>query len=92
MQERIAEQNGAYMSYGGTDREGKNLIWSVYWLEDTTKQQLKDWIAQSDTPYLQDTVLEEAVLKEGAKYLDGSQSIDAAVKAIADSVAIYMAE
>ena len=92
MQERITEGNGAYMSYGGTDKEGKTFIWSVYWLDNATEQQLKDWITQSDTPYLQDIVLEEAVLKEGAKYLDGSQNLDAAVKAIADSVAIYMAE
>ena len=45
-----------------------------------------------DTPYLSDFVLEEAVYAQGTKYLEGEQDIDAAVKAIADSVGIYLSE
>ena len=53
---------------------------------------MESWIAQLDTPYLSDTVLESAVYAEGAKYLEGTQDIDAAVKAIADSVELYLYE
>ena len=31
-------------------------------------------------------------IREGAKYLEGTQDIDAAVKAIADSVELYLYE
>ncbi len=86
------EETGIYATYGGTGSDGKNIMWNIYWPDDKLQQQLKAWIIQSDTPYLQDSVLEEAVCKEGVKYLDGSQGIDETVNAILNNMAIYMAE
>lgn len=84
--------DGMYMTYGGTDDDGNTFVWSLYWPDDKQAQQLRDWIAQSDTPYLRNVVIEGAVCREGAKYLNGSQDIETTVKAILDNVAIYMAE
>ena len=38
------------------------------------------------------TVLETAIYTEGVKYLEGIQDIDATLKAIVDSVEIYLSE
>ncbi len=61
-------------------------------MEQDGIDRLERWIAESDTPYLSNAVLEEAVYKEGAAYLEGRQDIDTAVKAVADSVEIYLYE
>ncbi len=72
--------------------DGKRFDYTVYPVKQDGIDQLESWIAQLDTPYLSDTVLESAVYTEGAKYLEGTQDIDAAVKAIADSVELYLYE
>ena len=45
-----------------------------------------------DTPYIEDTMLEDTVYEEGTKYMEGSQSLEEAVAAIEERVALYMAE
>lgn len=85
-------EEGAYMTYAMSDEEGKVFTWDIYWPDGKQQRQLRDWIKESDTPYLPDVMLEEAVCREGAKYLNGSQGLDAAMKAILDSVAIYLSE
>ncbi len=79
-----------YMSF--STKNGEHFSYTIYPVNQEGIDKLEAWIAQLDTPYLSDTVLETAVYKEGAKYLEGTQDIDAAVKAIADSVEIYLFE
>lgn len=86
------EEDGAFSWLGGSTAEGKSFDFVVYWPEEAQLQQLRDYANQSNTPYLQDIVLEETVCKEGAKYLNGSQDIDTTVKAIMDNIAIYLME
>ena len=53
---------------------------------------LKGWIEAAKTPYIEDTVIEEAVYAEGAGYIQGNESLEEAVSAIEQSIAIYMSE
>lgn len=73
-------------------RDGKSLDYTVYPINQDGIDKLESWIAQFYTSYLSETILESAVYAEGAKYLEGALDIDAAVKAIADSVEIYLYE
>lgn len=79
-----------YMS--SSTKDGESFQYTIYPVQQDGIDKLESWIAQLDTPYLCDTVLETVVYAEGAKYLEGTQDIDAAVKAIADSVEIYLYE
>lgn len=79
-----------YMSF--STKDGEHFSYTIYPVNQEGIDKLEAWIAQLDTPYLSDTVLEAAVYKEGAKYLEETQDIDTAVKAIADSVEIYLFE
>ena len=45
-----------------------------------------------DTPYLEDAVLEETVFEEGSKFILGEQSLEEALSAIEQKIAIYLAE
>ena len=85
-------ENGGLYSMSRTNKEGKVNSMVIYPASTEDVKALERSIAELKTPYLRDTILEEAVITEGAKYFNDSQSIDAAVKAIMDKVAIYMAE
>lgn len=77
---------------GFTMANGENFFYSIYPVNQEGIACLDQWIAQLDTPYLGDTVLESAVCTEGEAYLEGRQELDAAVAAIAERVEIYLAE
>ncbi|MCM1185420.1 MAG: extracellular solute-binding protein [Lachnoclostridium sp.] len=85
-------EDGSYMYYTMEDAEGKVIEWQAYLPDEGEMQKLRDYIAQADTPYLSDSVLEEAVYTEGAAYLRGDKDLDAAVKGIVDKVEIYLSE
>lgn len=84
--------DGSYMMCVMSDEEGNTFTWNVYWPTDEQVQTLKEWITAADTPYIPDSVLEEAVYTEGAEYIKGNIDIDTAMKQIQDKIAIYMAE
>lgn len=87
----IGDDGGQYyMSF--STKDGMHLEYTIYPVQQEGIDRLEKWIAELDTPYLSDTVLEAAVYTEGIRYLEGRQDIDAAVKAIADSVEIYLFE
>lgn len=90
--EETLGENGEYMMYGTSDEEGNTFMWDVYWPSDEQIQTLEEWITAADTPYIHDSILEEAVYTEGAEYLDGNIDIDTAMKQILEKTAIYMAE
>lgn len=79
-----------YMSFSTHD--GEHFSYTIYPVNQDGIDKLENWIAQLDTPYLSDTVLESVVYAEGVKYLEGTQDLDTAVKAISDSVEIYLYE
>lgn len=88
---KLGDDGGeAYMSF--STNGGERFTYTIYPVKQDGIDKLEAWIAQLDTPYLSDAMLEAAVYSEGAKYLEGAQDIDAAVKAVADSVEIYLSE
>lgn len=90
--ESLIADDGGYSYVGGSTENGLEVQWTVYAPNEEQMQMLKDWVAKVDTPYLCDSVLEEAVYSEGAKYLRGEIDLDTAVKKIMDSVMIYLSE
>lgn len=90
--EKYLGEDGSYMVVAATDTEGNMFSWNIYWPDENQIQTLKTWITQANTPYIQDSVLEEAVSVEGSKYLTGDQDIDTTMEHIMDKIAIYMAE
>ncbi|MDE6917160.1 MAG: extracellular solute-binding protein, partial [Lachnospiraceae bacterium] len=91
-EESALGEDGEKAYSGFTLANGENFIYSVYPASQADIERLDAWIAQLDTPYLGDMVLENAVRTEGAAYLEGRQTLDAAVTAIVDSVEIYLYE
>lgn len=84
--------DGGQFYMGFSTKDGTHMSYTIYPVNQEGIDKLEAWIAQLDTPYLSDTVLEAVVYAEGTKYLEGTQDLDAAVKAIADSVEIYLFE
>lgn len=84
--------DGCYAMFGMTADDGTTFTWNVYEPDEEQRRQITDWALQADTPYIRDTILEDAVYAQGVKYLEGEQGLDEAVKAVVDSVAIYLYE
>ena len=89
---KLVADDGGFMYYSSVDEDGNESSRVTYVPTDEQKMLLKGWIEQADVPYISDKVLEDAVIAEGEKYLDGEQSVDDAVEAIMDKVMIYVAE
>ncbi len=85
-------ENGEKGMSGFTMANGENFLYMIYPVNQDGIERLEQWIAQLNTPYISDTVLESAVCTEGAAYLEGRQELDAAVAAIAEQVEIYLSE
>ena len=85
-------EGGVQSSISFSNADGLAFGYNIYPVDQEGIAQFEQWIAALDTQYLSDAVLEEAVYKQGAKYLEGKLDIDAAVKEIADSVEIYLSE
>lgn len=92
MDENSMGQDGFYMTYGMSDEEGNTVMVDVSWPSDEQIQTLRAWITAANTPYISDSILEEAIYTEGAEYLEGNIDIDAAVSQIRDKISVYIAE
>lgn len=90
--EGYLQEDGLYGSIAMSDEEGMMISMDIYWVEDEQLQALREWVAKADTPYVKNTVLEDAVCEEGIKYMQGIQSLEEAVSIIIEKTAIYMAE
>lgn len=90
--EEWVSPDGAFGYYSMGDQEGNMIEWEIYLPDEMQMQMLRDYIAKADTPYIPDSVLEDAVYTVGAEYLRGDKELDAAVKDIMDKVEIYLAE
>jgi len=90
--ENLIGEDGAYAWLSTSTIDGMDLSYRYYVPTEEELSRLRDWIAQSDTPYICDIVIEDAVLEEGEKYLKGEADLDTAVDKIMDRVQIYLAE
>lgn len=90
--EEWVSENGEFQYYSMSDMDGNKIDYSSYLPNEKEMQALRDDIARADTPYLPDSVLENAVFSVGAEYLKGDKDLDSAVKDIMGRVEIYLAE
>ena len=79
-------------SFGGSTGDGREWHLDIYMPTKEEFQALYDLCCKVKTPYVADTVVENAVIEIGAQYLAGQMSLDEAVDKIMAKVQIYMAE
>lgn len=72
--------------------DGLTFMLEVYWMNAEQTEILRQWVNAVNVPYVQDSMLEEAVYEEGAKYIQGEKSLEEAVSSIEKKVSLYMAE
>lgn len=87
----LGEDGGQFYA-GFSTKDGRSVDYTVYPVNQDGIDRLEQWIAELDTPYLSDSVLEDAVYAEGVRYLEGVQDIDETLRAIVDSAGIYLYE
>lgn len=75
-----------------TDTDGTMIAMSIYALTERETEELCELLSTVRTPYLSDTVMEDAVREVGKWYLEGRCSLEEAVEEIQEKLAIYMAE
>lgn len=81
-----------YSGLAMTDAEGRYFSLSVYWINKEQTDVLRDWAASVDTPYVEDTYLEDLVYEAGIAYMQGDKNLEEAVDSIEKQTALYMAE
>lgn len=79
-------------SIGGCTGDGRDYSMNIYMPTKEEYRELYDICCRLDTPYVQNTVVEEAVTEFGTQYLKGYLSLEDAVQKIKGKAAIYMAE
>ncbi len=85
-------ENNLYGAMAMIDEDGVEVSLDVYYPEEEELNVLKNWMESADTPYMADTVFEQTIFEEGAKYIQGSQNIEETIKEIRNQLAIYMSE
>lgn len=91
-EEEYLGENNQYGSMVMVDEDGVEVNLDVYFPDEEEIKTLEGWLESADTPYIEDTVFEEAVFEEGAKYIQGGQSLEETLDAIWQQLAIYMSE
>lgn len=84
--------DGSYGSFGIVDEEENVSVLLVYWPDEEQIAQLEHWMETVSIPYIEDDLLEESVYEEGTAYLQGTQSLEDALRDIEKRVALYIAE
>lgn len=79
-------------SIGGSTGDGREYHMDIYMPTKEEYQDLYDRCCNVYTPYVVDSVLEDAVISVGGQYLDGYLSLDEAVQKIMAKIEIYAAE
>ena len=74
------------------DENGTRVKLDIYWPDEEQLARLRNCIETADTPYIEDTMLEETVYEVGADYMQGNISLEEAVSEIEKKLAIFMAE
>ena len=81
-----------FSGYGFGDENGLVVQMSIYVPTEQETKELYDLLSSVRTPYLSDTVVEDAVREAGKRYLEGRCSLEEAVEAVQKKLAIYMSE
>lgn len=76
----------------GNNADGLEIRINIYPSEEEQIADLKNCVEAVDTPYIENTVLENVVYDEGIRYMQGAQSLEETVEAIEQKLWIYMAE
>ena len=84
--------NGKYAWIIKIDEEGSEFTMDIYQSNESQIADLRKCIEAADTPYIEDTVLENVVYEEGIRYMQGTKSLEEAVNAIEKKISIYIAE
>lgn len=87
--------DGVDERWGGlaTDNyEGNMISLSVYCPNQSQVAELQAYMESVKTPYMENTVLEDAVYEEGIAYMQGRKSLDEALDSVEKKMAIYLAE
>ncbi len=90
--EKYVDDDGGYGYLSLVNEDGLVVGFTVY---QASKEQIGDFeekLALLDTAYIQDVVLENAVLDRGSAYMKGELTLEEALNEIEKQVAIYMAE
>lgn len=91
VQEELGDDE-VYSSVSMMDEDGQIFMLTVYWPSESQLAELQRWMETAKVPYIEDTVLEEAVYEAGTAYLQGTQSLEDTLGAIEKKVSLYMAE
>lgn len=82
----------AYSEMAYIDENGQGFAWKIYWFDEEQAGELRNRMKTVDTPYVEDSVLEESVYQAGIEYMRGDRSLEEAVNDVEKNMAIYMAE
>lgn len=85
-------EDGAYIWSTQSDGEGRVLEYVCYWPDDAQTDELRSCIESLETPYIENTVLENAVYDRGVDYLEGECGLEEALNDIEDKIKLYLAE
>ena len=90
--EEFLGENGEYGGVCTMDEEGNMIDFTIYWATDEQIASLREEMATVNTAYVPDSMLEDAVFRQGIDYMNGTQSLEQALNGIEQAAAIYMAE
>lgn len=85
-------EEGVWGSLGGRSEDGSVYSLVTYWPDQDQIAALQTYMESVKTPYVENTVLEEAVYAEGTAYMQERKSLDEALDDIKKKMAIYLAE
>ena len=77
---------------GSSTADGPDFEYQLKKISNAQQQELTTLMESLDVPVWDDRVVKDLVLDEGAKYLQGNQSIEDTVAAISQKVQLYVAE
>ncbi|MCM1124400.1 MAG: hypothetical protein NC416_17625 [Eubacterium sp.] len=82
----------SYSTLGYLLEDGQYFEWSIYWFDDVMADELRNRMKTADTPYVENTTLEDAVFRAGVQYMNGEVGLDEAVADVEKRMEIYLAE
>lgn len=87
-----AASGDSYSTFGYLAEDGQMFTWEIYWFDEKMADVLRNRMQTVNTPYVKNTMLEEAVFEAGAAYMKGGRSLEEAVADVEKSLAIYLSE
>lgn len=75
-----------------SDQEGNMIEEQIWWPVDGDLDPFYQMVEEVTVPYVQDTVLEEAVYQAGTAYFEGTSTLEEAWDELQSQISLYMAE